>query len=234
MLPPAAVLAEMQSRISAWEAASDDRALFLNCYRLMTSHMLGVIEQQGFHDTPWVDRLLKHFADYYFVALEAYERDRASAPAVWQRAHDAAQRAEVTALQKLLLGINAHINYDLVLAVVDMLQPEWRALTESQRAERYADYLHVNDVIGQTIDAVQDQVLAPEMPILKLFDELLGRMDETLISHLIAYWRDATWAHAMKFLAAEDAQERARLTHKIEQESLRTAELIGLGAPSKA
>jgi hypothetical protein len=224
----------MQSRIRQWEAASDDRALFLNCYLLMTNNMLAVIQRQGFKDSLWVDQLLHRFADYYFAALEAYDRDPRSAPAAWQRAHDAARSAEMTALQKMVLGINAHINYDLVLSVVDLLQPEWRTLADPQRAERHADYLHVNDVIARTVDAVQDDVIAPAMPIMHYLDELMGPVDEMVTSRLIAHWRDTSWQHAMRLLEAEDVQERAHLTRNVEGEALRTADLICLKASPKA
>jgi hypothetical protein len=231
---PASVVVQMQSRIQEWEAALDDRALFLNCYLLMTNNMLGVIQRQGFKDSPWVDRLLHRFADYYFAALEAYERDPRSAPAVWQRAHDGARSAEMTALQKMLLGINAHINYDLVLSVVDLLQPEWRSLADPQRAARHADYLHVNDVIAHTVDAVQDKVIAPAMAIMHYLDELMGPVDEMVISRLIAHWRDTSWLHAMSLLDAEDGQARAHLTRKVVGEALKTADLISLKAAPKS
>ncbi len=32
----------------------------------------------------------------------------------------------------------------------------------------YTDHCHVNDVIGGTIDAVQDQVIEPAMPVMDI------------------------------------------------------------------
>ena len=228
----APIITHMQSRIREWEAASDDKALFLNCYMMMTSNVLVAIQQQEFDDSAWVNRLLNHFADYYFAALEAYERDPVSAPAVWQRAHAVTRNSEFAALQKLLLGVNAHINYDLVFTLVDLLRPEWRNLSAPQRAARYADHCHVNDVIGRTIDAVQDQVLEPAMLGMDYIDKLLGPIDEILISRLITQWREAVWLNAMSLLSTDDAQEQARLTRQVEEEALKTAEFIcGKAAP---
>ena len=50
-------------------------------------------------------------------------------------------------LQNLLLGINAHINYDLVLTIYDMPAPEWERLTEEQRRRRFQDHCTVNVII---------------------------------------------------------------------------------------
>lgn len=226
MSPSAPVITHMQSRIREWKATSDDKALFLNCYMMMTSNVLAAIQQQEFDDPVWVNRLLYHFADYYFAALEAYEHDPASAPAVWQRAHDVTRNSETAALQKLLLGVNAHINYDLVFTLVDLLRPEWRNLSEPQRAARYADHCHVNDVIGRTIDAVQDQVLEPAIPVMDYIDKLLGPIDEMLISRLITQWRETVWLNAMSLLSTDDAQEQTQLIRKVEEQALKTAEFI--------
>src|SRR4030065_45099 len=104
----------MQTRIRQWEEASDQRAIFLTCYLMMTRNMLSAISQHEFNDAAWVDQLLHRFAEYYFVALEAYEQDPAAAPSVWRLAHNTTQDPSALALQNLLLGVNAHINYDLV------------------------------------------------------------------------------------------------------------------------
>jgi hypothetical protein len=216
----------MQSHIHEWQAACDDKALFLNCYMLMSSSMLSAIQNGEFNDCPWVDRLLHRFADYYFAALEAYEADPSTAPAVWDRAHRMTSDPSMTAIQKMLMGINAHINYALVFTLVDMLSPEWADLSEAQRRARYADHCHVNDVIGRTIDAVQDEVLEPKMPIMDLFDRLMGPVDEMLISRLITRWRETVWTNATGLLAASDPDERDLLCRKVEADTLRMAEFI--------
>lgn len=226
MSATAPVILQMQARLQAWETAADDKALFLNCYQLMTSNVLAAVEQHEFNDPVWVSRLLDHFAHYYFVALEAYERDPAVAPAIWQRAFTVTCAPNISALQKLLLGVNAHINYDLVFTLVDLLQPEWPQLSDAQRAARYADHCHVNAVIGRTIDAVQDQVLEPAMPLMDLVDKLLGPMDEALISRLITQWRDQVWLNAVSLLNTGAAPEQAQLHRHIEQSALITAGLI--------
>jgi hypothetical protein len=220
------VITRMQSHIREWEAASDDKALFLSCYMMMSSNMLAAVQQEEFNDPAWVDRLLCRFAEYYFVALEAYERDPASAPAVWQHAHRVTQVQGIPALRKLLLGINAHINYDLVLTLVDLLRPEWRGLSEAQRAARYADHCHVNAVISRTIDAVQDHVIEPAMPPMALVDTLMGRVDEALVAYLIARWRESVWADAAGLLATDTPEAQAQLLRGVEARALRTARYI--------
>lgn len=225
-LPDDPVVARMQTLIQQWEAVADQRTVFLRCYQLMTRNILTAIEQHEFNDPAWVDRLLQRFANYYFAALEAYDKNPTAAPAVWEFAHNATRAPNVLALQKLLAGVNAHINYDLVLSLVDLLDPEWDSLSVGERASRHDDHCHVNDVIGRTIDAVQDQVIEPVMPAMALLDTVLGPFDEMLVSHLITHWRESVWENATRLLETRDPNERARLVGEIEKTALGIANRI--------
>ncbi len=221
----APIVERMQVHIRRWEDTKDRRVVFLSCYSMMTQNMLTAIARGGFQDPAWVNHLLHHFADYYFVALEAYEQDPATAPAVWQIAHDCCRSPQLKALQNLLLGVNAHINYDLVLAVSDVLQDEWEALSPKQRAMRYADHCQVNAIIAQTVDSVQDQVIERYNPRMDLVDNLMGSLDEWLISRLIARWRDQVWRNAINHVTAPQA-ERALLIQGVEKACLQVADAI--------
>lgn len=227
MMPsPTPLIRQMQTRLQPWEETAVGKALFLRCYMLMTDNVLTAVSHHEFHDPAWVDTLLHRFADYYFVALQAYERDPVTAPLVWQTAHNAAEDPQISALQKLLLGVNAHINYDLVLTLADMLRPEWHSHTPEQRNGRYADHCHINEIIGDTIDAVQDTVLEPDMPIMDLFDKLLGPLDEMLAQRLIAHWREDVWRNAARLLEMQDSTEQAQFIQQVEQEALATGKRI--------
>jgi hypothetical protein len=216
----------MQELIAQWEALADRRATFLTCYMMMTRNMLAAVDRRDFEDPAWVDGLLHRFAGYYFVALESYEQDPAAAPRVWQLAHGATRAPKAFALREMLLGVSAHINYDLVLTLVDVLGPEWDALSESQRSARYADHCRVNEVIGRTIDDIQDQVLERDSRLMSVIDDLLGPVDEALTSRLITRWRETVWRNAVLLLEAREPGDRDRLIREIEQEALRLGKLI--------
>lgn len=220
------VIDKMLEQIEIWEKVADSRSVFLRCYMMMTQNMLSAIEQREFNDPVWVEDLLNRFADYYFVALDAYEQDPYNAPTIWRETHQVTGNPQVLGLQKLLWGVNAHINYDLVLTLVDMLAPEWQELSEEERQQRYMDHCAVNEVIGKTIDAVQDQILEPNLPALDLIDKIFGRLDELLISHVISGWRETVWQAALRLLTARDAVERQMILRDVEIDALRIAELI--------
>jgi hypothetical protein len=141
-------------------------------------------------------------------------------------AHNASFEPGVTPLQKLLLGVNAHINYDLVLTLVDLLKPEWPQITEERQGMRYTDHCMVNEVIARTIDAVQDDILEPAMPVMDIFDKLLGPLDELIISRLIIRWRENVWKHSVGILNSGHPAEHIALLNKVEEESLRIGRFI--------
>jgi hypothetical protein len=214
------VLTRMTTLVEHWEAAHDRRAIFLGCYRLMTANMLNAVDAGRFQDALWVSSLLHRFADYYFDALTCYDQNRLDTPAVWQLAFDATRDEDVTTLQHLLLGVNAHINFDLVFTLVDLLSPEWTALTDERRAQRHADHTLVNRIIGETVDAVQDQVIDRHSPWYDFVDKLLGPVDEWLTSRLISRWREEVWENAVCYLEAATPEERVALRQRIEEQAM--------------
>ena len=219
------VIDRMYDLIQHWDQRSDDRAIFLTCYWMMTRNMQAAVEEEEFHDPVWVNNLLVYFATYYFDALDAFDAGLA-APAVWQLAFEAAAHPHTHPLQNLMLGVNAHINYDLVLVVADLLQAEWPALSPEQRQERYADYCKVNEIIARTIDAVQDEVLERRAPRMNLVDRGLGRLDEQLVVNLITRWRDQVWQHAMDCMSTASTPERERLRLEVEAAALKRGRLM--------
>jgi hypothetical protein len=220
----------MEQQIRRWEQRGDRRAIFLGCYLLMTRNMMQAMDRGHFDDGIWVSSLLHHFAAYYFDALNRYEEDHPSTPLVWRGAHQAAAASETPAHQNLLLGVNAHINYDLALALVDALENEWPRLSPERRRTRRRDHNRVNQIIGETVDSVQDQVLERYQPSMDLVDKLMGPLDEWLASRLIAGWRDSVWEVAVEMLEAAGEEEREEIRRRVEADTLKRARRILSGA----
>jgi len=219
------VLIKMGQYLEKWKSSNDSRHVFLSCYRMMSSNMIDSLRNAEFHDSEWVNKLLNRFANYYFDSLVRFDCDEKT-PEVWLKVHSACKENKVSELQLLILGVNAHINYDLVFALYDMLQPEWNLLSEAKRKERYDDHSRVNQIIANTIDQVQDEILEPVNPALEWIDVLFGRVDEFLISRLISKWRGDVWENSQKLLIIEKAGEKEKFRRQIEQDVLKMGETI--------
>lgn len=215
----------MRQLAEDWDRQDDDRAIFLHCYYRMTDNMLVAIEEGRFHDAQWVSQLLHRFAEYYFDALTCYDCGDPT-PAIWKYTHQRAREGRLHTLQHLLLGINAHINYDLVLTLHEILAPEWPHLSAAAKKERYEDHCLVNTIIAETIDEVQDEVIERYSPGMDWVDKLLGRLDEKLIALLITRWRNRVWDQALDFCACASAQKEKDLRQELEAEVMETARWI--------
>ena len=220
------ILSRMQHQADRWEQSGDRRMLFLRCYFLMTQNMHRAIQEGQFRDGIWAERLLQRFAAYYFHALDLFDRDDPGTPAVWRQVHEAAANPRLHALQHVLLGINAHINYDLVLALYDEMHPELPALKREGFDLRQSDHNLVNQIIAETIDTVQDQVLEPHSGMLALVDALMGRADEWILSQMITGWRSEVWQEACAMLDTENPEQRERHRLQLEENVLKKAEAI--------
>jgi len=220
----ATVADRLATMVAEWEPTGDRRAIFADAYGHMTIRMTEAIEADQFGDSVWVGRLLDGFADYYFVACDDHGIGGDGCPGVWRNALDACADDGTHPLQLLLLGINAHINHDLVFALSDVLD-DWDDLTPPQRALRLDDHRSVNDVIGSTVDEVQDVVVARWSPGMGTLDRALGPLDEWVFSRMIAEWREDVWEASQRLLMARE-EDRPDIERAIHERSQRTARLI--------
>lgn len=222
----------MEALLSRWDSVGDRRRLFLQCYMVMTTRMAGAIDQGEFGDGVWVDHLLTRFADAYFGAVEAYEAGDGHLATPWRITFDTARDRDLTVVQHLFLGINAHINYDLVVVLAELLDPEWRYLDTRGRRMRQQDHMHVNRIIARTVDEVQDTVVERHAPSLAVVDAALGPVDEWLASRLLAGWRNQVWRHAVALVESAGGDERRERLKAVEEAAARRAErILVLGPP---
>jgi hypothetical protein len=152
----AAVVARMQQRNDNLPPGLSHRAFFLQTYRRTTQAVGKAIEDARFEDPQWVERWDVVFADLYLAAHDAdVEHRAADVPRPWRLAFDAP--ADLPGLRHVLLGINAHVNYDLpqaMLAVIsddDFLDP---LLLERRRR----DHERIDAVLASRVSA-EDQAL---------------------------------------------------------------------------
>ena len=166
---------------------ADRRAVFLTVYSRMTRAIRARVDAGRFGDSEWMRRYTVGFADYYRRAFLAFERGRLEAvPAPWRVAFDTAVGGHGLVVQDAFLGINAHINYDLALTLLDVgIDPS--------RTEKLADHRAVNDVLRRLVDAQQDALAEFYAPGVADLDATLGRLDEAFSLLGMTEGREKAW-----------------------------------------
>lgn len=140
--------------LAAFEARGDRRADFLSVYVRTTDAVADRIERGRFADSDWVADYLVAFANHYREAVLAHETGHMKhLPAAWRVAFRVADRGDASALRTAALGVNAHVNHDLALALDEVG-------VDADRHARRADHRAVTEIIAGLADGVRDALLA--------------------------------------------------------------------------
>lgn len=182
----------LQGTEAHFRELGDRRAVFLTVYAAMTAHVEAGIESGTFEDAAWVRRYLVDFANRYRRVLVDVERGNWSAlPEPWRIAFGASTGGDTLLIQDALLGINAHINYDLPYSLRDVgIDPD--------RPAKRRDHDRINMVLERLVDIVQRSLTEVyDAEGYRTLDTSLGSLDEqfTLLGLREARW--LAWRNAV-------------------------------------
>ncbi len=145
-----ALLARMAALLRALEADGDPARAFLGTYLRTTHAVVTALHRGLFEDPAWVERWDVDFAELYLDALQAHRRDPAAPPRPWRLAFgaDPGLRPE----GHVLLGMNAHINFDLPQSLVRMI-PAVDFADPALLARRQRDHERIDAVLTARVAA---------------------------------------------------------------------------------
>lgn len=183
------VIARMHE-IDASLPRKDGVAYFNRLYLQVTEAVLRASAGTTFQSPQFLDRLDVVFAGLYFDA-EATIQTGAACPVAWSPLIE--RRSESRApIQFALAGMNAHINHDLPLAVVQTCQE--LGLAPDDESPQHADYEQVNTILK----AVEGQVAGwfDTGLIADVEDVTPKDVDDALAMWSIVAAREIAWDHA--------------------------------------
>ena len=180
---------------------SDERQHFHCTYLRTTKAVKEEIAVGGFVDPEWTERWDLAFADLYLSAFEGWEaRGEASGP--WRVAFEAARDPRISPLRHVLLGINAHVNYDLPQALVAVITDE-----EFQDADllrrRAADHARVDSILVRRVPE-EDKELAKveERGDRTAIDRLMQPFNRAGTKRFLREAREKVWHNAKRLSEA--------------------------------
>jgi hypothetical protein len=171
------LIGRMAALLEPLQAGGDQRRYFHATYQRTTIAVAEEIRHGGFADPGWVERWDIAFAELYLEALEAALAGRKpSRP--WEIAFSAP--AGLPALRHVLLGMNAHINYDLPQALLAVITEEQFG-DAALLGRREADHQAIDGVLASRVGAEDDELARLSGPppllgrLLKPLNRLAGR-----------------------------------------------------------
>jgi hypothetical protein len=199
---------------------NDRRAIFLTLYGVVSAEMRTQLAQGRFGDNEWVRRYTIAFANLYGEALRAYDEGRpAAVPKAWRLCFDAAARGSGLVLQDMFLGVNAHVNNDLPLALTAVS-------IEPDRVARYRDHAAVNAVLASVTERATQRITALYAPGVAMMDECAGQIDELLSLFSLEVARESAWEAAVSLANARTPFERRLATTLIGSRAAVMARLL--------
>lgn len=218
------VVAQMQSRLDRLPAGSP-QVPFLSTYLRTTRAVGDAVDAGAFLDADWVARWDVVFAELYLHAYDAFVAENVQAvPRPWRLAFTA--DANLPALRHVLLGINAHVNYDLpqaLLAVISIEDFDNPALLDRRRR----DHERIDDVLASRIKDEDNELAGGK----QLLDRVLTPLNRLGSKRFLREARQKVWHNTHELHAARlDGTYETRLR---ELEVLSAARIADLLAPGQ-
>src|SRR5258705_6641543 len=133
---------------------------------------------------PRMERFDVTFANHYLAALESFRQNQPLSNC-WRKAFQTNSSYWPLIIQQLLVGTNAHINFDLGIAAAGIAPgPELPTLR--------ADFARINTILGSMILKVRTDIETLS-PWIKFLDRLAPTSEDTVINFSINKARATDW-----------------------------------------
>jgi hypothetical protein len=225
-----ALLHRMEGLLAPLEAAGDPARFFLATYLRTTRAVADELASGGFRDPAWVERWDVAFAGLYLDAVEDAQAGRLP-PEPWAVAFGARDRDDLPPLRHVLLGMNAHINYDLAQSLLAVIsEPEFD--DPGLLADRHADHEHIDQVLVARVGAEDTELEAAGGPRSRT-DRLLQPLNRLATKRFLRESRAKVWANTRLLDTARRAGPDAYRSRLAQLEQLAADRVADLMAPGQ-
>lgn len=198
------VLEELDRIIDTTVAENNFLGIFAYVYRRTTAQIKQAIQEKQFEDNERMELMDVTFANLYLTAFQQYSHNL-SCSASWEMAFNA-KNENITILQHVMLGMNAHINLDLGVAAATF-EPG------SSLPALKNDFMKVNQVLNGLVNEMQNRVTKVSRFMI-LLDWMGKNTDELIINFSMAKAREQAWDLACYLSPFEDTAKQSVISKK--------------------
>ncbi len=176
-------------------ADDDPRRYFHDTYLRTTIAVSEALGAGVFVDADWVERWDEVFARFYLDALDDHLAARIP-PGPWEIALSVGRQPRVPPLRMVLLGMNAHINFDLPQALVQVITDD-EFDDEEVLARRERDHRAIDAILAARVAEEDVALEAVELPGDRTtVDRLLRPLNRRGTQRFLAESRRKVWRNA--------------------------------------
>jgi hypothetical protein len=195
---PASTIGEvvemLQQRIDALGSRQVHRRAFLTTYQRTTQAVGDAVDQAFFEDPEWVVRWDVAFADLFIVAHDDDQAGR-PVPRPWRLAFSA--DPDLPTIVHLLLGMNAHINFDLPQATLSAItDQDFEDSVLIQRRRR--DHERIDEILARRVSA-EDHAIGGRR---RVIDRLLTPLNRLSSRRFLREARQKVWLNVAELQQA--------------------------------
>lgn len=223
-----AVMATMQAQLDTLPPDRESQREFLGTYRRTTAAVGAAIQDGVFEDPAWVLAWDVAFARLYLDALTADLSGGQGVPRPWRLAFDAPP--SLPPLRHVLLGINAHINYDLPQALLAVISDDDFA-DDALLDQRRRDHERIDGVLSGRV-AAEDVELSTRSARTRL-DTALRPLNRSASRRFLREAREKVWHNTTELHRARVAGPDAFAVRLAELEVLGAARISDLLMPGQ-
>jgi len=221
------VVGTMRARLAALPPQASAHRVFLDTYCRTTIAVGKALKGGLFEDPDWVERWDVAFADLYLAALDGDLAGTAvSRP--WRLAFDAP--SALPPLRHVLLGINAHINYDLPQALLEVIT-DGDFADSAVMERRRRDHERIDGVLSARVAAEDDELATSSART--LLDRALTPLNRLSSRRFLREARIKVWHNTIELQRARAASDMAYRERLGELEVLSAAKIADLLAPGQ-
>jgi hypothetical protein len=222
------VVVEMQDRLL--RLGQPHHRFFLGTYQRTTAAVGKAVDGAAFEDPDWVERWDVAFARLYLDALDAMQAgDINSVPRPWRLAF--AAESDLSPLRHVLLGINAHVNYDLPQALLAVITDDDFA-DDRLMARRRRDHERIDGVLASRVAAEDDELVASGAAR-SVLDRLLTPLNRLGSKRFLREARLKVWHNTTELQRARTESVESYRQRLAELEVLSAAKIADLLAPGQ-
>jgi hypothetical protein len=195
------VLERLDAIIAESVKDNDHLGYFAYVYRRTTAQIKQAILDKKFEDNERMEKFDVLFANKYLTAYQNF-RDGRPTTRSWAAAFQAKQE-KLTILQHIILGMNAHINYDLGLSAAEFGPAE-------KIGDLKNDFMKVNEVLASLVDELQVKV-GRVSRLMFLLDWIGKRSDEAVMNFSMEKARQQAWNFANELVVLPEQEKKAKM-----------------------
>jgi hypothetical protein len=217
---------DMRRRLADLPAEHAVTRHFLGTYLRTTSAVAAAIEGRTFEDSIWVERWDLDFAGFYLDALDVHLSGRGRPSRPWRLAFAASP--DLPPLLHVLLGVNAHINFDLPQALLAVIT-DAEFSDSSLLAKRHRDHERIDAILSGRVAAEDVEISARS--VRTALDRAMRPLNRWASRRFLKEAREKVWENTLQLWRAKASGDDEYQARRAELELLSAAKIADLLAP---